>query len=80
MKIILKYRNRSRILTIREVCRERPYKPTSRFSFSEACKEAIVKYILNLDTSKTCQDTNVPIGAIKENTDIFAEFLGSSKL
>ena len=33
---------------------------TSPLSFSEVCKEEILKDTLNLDTSKTCQDTDVP--------------------
>ena len=41
----------------------------------ELCKEEILGDILNLDTFKTCQDTDVPIRVIKENADIFAEFL-----
>ena len=51
---------------------------TSPFLFSEVCKEEILKDILNLDTSKTCQDTDVHTRVIKENADIFAEFLHSS--
>ena len=50
---------------------------SSPFSFSETCKE-ILKYIRNLGTSKTYQDTDVPKRVIKENADIFAEFLHSS--
>ena len=73
----IRYRNRSSILTIEEICKERF---TSPFSFSEACKEEILNYILNVDTSKTCQDTDVPTRAIKENADIFADFLRLRKL
>ena len=34
--------------------------------------------MLNLDVSKTCQDTDIPSKIIKENADIFATFLHSS--
>ena len=51
---------------------------SSPFSFSETCKEEILKYIRNLGTSKTYQDTDVPKRVIKENAYIFAEFLHSS--
>ena len=71
IKIILKYRNYLSILTIGEVCKERS---ASRFSFSNVCKEEILKDILNLDTSKICQDNDVPTRVITENADVFAEF------
>ena len=51
IKFILKYRNHSNILTIGEVCKERS---TSPFPFSEICKEKLLRDILNLDASKTC--------------------------
>ena len=31
-----------------------------------------------MDTSKACQDTDVPTKILKENTDIFADFLHTS--
>ena len=34
--------------------------------------------MLNLDVSKTCQDTDIPSKIINENADIFATFLRSS--
>ena len=72
IRITLKYRNNPRILTIGEVCKERSASP---FSVSEVCKEEIVKYILNLDTSKTYAEI---VTFQQGNTDIFAEFLHSS--
>ena len=54
IKIILKYTNHLSILTIREVCKERFASP---FSFSEVCKEEILKHILNLDTSMQRRNT-----------------------
>ena len=61
--------------TLEKVCKENSASP---FSFSELYKEEIRRGILNLDTFKTCQDTDVPTRVIKENADIFAEFLHSS--
>ena len=63
------------MLTIGEVYKERSPNP---FSFSEVCKEEILSDILNLDKSKTCQDTEVSARVIKENADTFVEFLHSS--
>ena len=63
------------ILAIGEVCKE---KSDSPFLFTGIDKEEILKVILNLDTSKACQDTDVPTKILKENTDIFAGFLHKS--
>ena len=71
IKTILKYRNHPSMLPIEEPCQERS---TSPFSFSEVFKEEVLRYILNLDTSKTCEDTDVPTRFVKEKTYIFAEF------
>ena len=39
-------------------------------------KNEILKEILNLDASKTCQDSDIPSSRIiKENPDIFTDFL-----
>ena len=35
----------------------------------------ILNEIVNLDASKSCQDTDVPTKIIKENADIFADFI-----
>ena len=70
--IILKYRNHPSIFTIGEV---RKGRFTGPFSFPEVCKEEILKYILNFDTSNPYQDTDVPTRDVKKNSDIFAEFL-----
>ena len=50
----------------------------SHFVFSGIGKEKILQEILNLDTSKACQDTDVPTKILKENADIFADFLHTS--
>ena len=38
-------------------------------------KREILYEIVNLDASKPCQDTDVPTKIIKENGDIFADFI-----
>ena len=37
-------------------------------------KNEILKEILNLDTSKASQDSDIPWSDIKENADIFTDF------
>ena len=75
IKLILKYRDHPNILAIGEVCKE---KYDSLFLFTGIDKEEILKEILNLDASKACQDTDVPTKILKENADIFADFLHAS--
>ena len=37
--------------------------------------DKIKKTILKLDVKKACQDTNIPTKIIRENCDIFADFI-----
>ena len=55
-----------------EVCNR---KQCSLFSFSHVDKKQILKEILNLDSTKTSQDTDIPTKSIKDNADIFSDFL-----
>ena len=71
LKVILKYRNHPSILTIGEVCKNKSNKQPS-FSFSQASRDKILKEILSLDTTKACQDTDIPTKILKENADIFS--------
>ena len=75
IKLILKYRDHPTILPARELCKE---KSESSFLFTGIDKGEILKEILNLDASKACQDTDVPTKILKENADIFADFLHAS--
>ena len=75
IKLILKYRDHPSILTIGEVCKE---KSDSPFLFTGIDKEEILKEILNLDASKACQDTDIPTKILKENADVFVDFLHTS--
>ena len=78
IKLIVKYRKHPSILTIGEVCKERKKKHAA-FSFSKVAKEEIFREILNLDVSTACQDTDIPSKTIKENADIFASILHSTR-
>ena len=71
IKLILKYRDHPSILAIGEVCKQ---KSDSPFLFTGIDKEEILKKILNLDTSKAWQDTDVSTKTLQENADIFADF------
>ena len=72
LKCVIKYRNHPSILTIGEVCNKRPRLP---FSFSKINREQILEEILTFETSKACQDTEIPTKIIKENANIFADIL-----
>ena len=63
MKIILKFRNHPIIFTAKKDAQ-------FIFHFQKYTKQK-TKYILNLDISKTSQDTDVYTRVIKENEDIF---------
>ena len=75
IKLILKYRDHPSILTIGEVCKE---KSDSPFLFTGIDKEEVLKEIQNLDASKACQDIDVSTKILKENANIFADFLHAS--
>ena len=45
------------------------------FKFNSVSKAEIEKEILNLDSSKACQDSDIPIKVIKSNSDIFTDAL-----
>ena len=72
LKCVVKYRKHLSILAIGEVCNKHPILP---FSFSKINREEILVKILKLETSKACQDTEIPTKIIKENEDIFADIL-----
>ena len=47
------------------------------FKFNSISKAEIEKEILNLDSSKACQDSDIPTKVIKSNSDIFTDALYS---
>ena len=72
IKCIVKYRNYPSILKIGKVCNR---KQCSLFSFLHVDKEQILKEILSLDFTKASQGTDIPTKIIKDNADIFSDFL-----
>ena len=69
-KAILKYS----ILNVGQLCRNKSNKQPL-FSFSQTTRDEILKEILSLDTTKACQDTDIPKKILKENVDISSDFL-----
>ena len=74
LKVILKYRNHPNILAIREVCKNKSNKQPL-FSFLQATRDEILNETLSLDTTKAFEDTAIPAKVLKENADIFSNFL-----
>ena len=73
LRAILKYKDHPRILTIQNNCKNR-----IKFAFQEMDLESIEKGIDNLKINKESQSSDIPTKIIKENVDIFAEFLWKS--
>ena len=70
LKSILKYQDHPSTKAI-----EKTAKPNSLFKFSNVEKSEILHEIVNLDSSKSCQDTDASTKIIKENADIFGDFI-----
>ena len=70
LKFILKHKDHPSIKIIEKIS-----KPSSLFKFSNVEKRETLTDIVNLDASKSCQDTDVPTKIIKENAHIFADFI-----
>ena len=70
LKSILKYKDHPSIKAIEKIS-----KLNSLFKFSNMAKTEILNEIVNLDASKSCQDRDVPTKIIKENADIFPDFI-----
>ena len=68
-RAILKYKNHPSIIAINEKSKN------AKFSFHEVNNEKIAKEIRSLNKNKASQKSDIPIRIIKENADIFAEFL-----
>ena len=66
---IVKYRNHPSVVAIQQKVNSTP------FSFQFIEKEEFEKEIKNLNPSKASQETDVPTKIMKQNYDIFAEFL-----
>ena len=70
MKGILEYKNHPSIIAI-----QNNFKNQVKFAFEEMDLASIEKEIHNLKINKTSQSSDIPTKIIKENFDIFAEFL-----
>ena len=70
LESILKYKGHPSIKAIEKIS-----KLNSLFKFSNVEKGEILNEIVNLDASTFCQGTDVPTKIIKENADIFPDFI-----
>ena len=73
LKAIVRYRNHPSIVAIRKFCNSK-----SHFSFKNVQKEEILKELNNLNINKATQNTDIPTNIIKENFDIFGDFIFSN--
>ena len=73
LKAILKYKDHPSIKVIERVQRSKDL-----FNFSNVEKKEIFQEIVCLDACKAFQDTDVPTKIIKENADIFTDFIHPS--
>ena len=72
IQMIDKYKDHPSIVAIRN-----KFKGELSFSFKTIEREELYKEILNLDTTKACQEADIPTKVIKLNADLFADFLSS---
>ena len=70
---MLKYRNHPSIIAIQNKCKDK-----GNFNFIEVDQKQIEKEILKLDVNKASQSSDIPIKVLKENSDIFSNFLCNS--
>ena len=70
IKAIVKYRADPNIIAIKDDCTSK-----SNFNFSFVEKVDILKKIKMLQSNKATQNTDIPTKLIKNNADIFAEFI-----
>lgn len=70
---VLKYKDHPSVLSIQS-----KYKNSKAFTFSEVSVKETVKEIRSLKANKASQNSNISPTIIKENNDIFADFLRSS--
>ena len=66
----VKYRNHPSIVAIKTFCNSK-----SHFSFKNLQKEEIFKELNNLNINKATQNTDIPTKIIKENSEIFGDFI-----
>ena len=73
LKAVLKYRKHPSIVAIRNKCKNKV-----SFSFVGFDKKEIEKEILKLDANKASQDSDILIKLLKENVNIFSDFVSTS--
>ena len=73
LKANLIYRNHPSIIAIRNKCKDK-----DSFNFIEVDHKQIEKEILKLDVKKASQSSDIPVKVLKENTNIFSNFLCNS--
>ena len=65
----MKYKNHPSIVAIRNA------NNNSHFHFNEVSVEEVYKKIRKLIPRKSAQSTDIPIRVLKENADIFADYI-----
>ena len=73
LKAIVRYRNHPSIVAIKKFCNSK-----SHFSFKNVQKEEILKELNNLNINKVTENFHIPTKIIKENFDIFGDFIFSN--
>ena len=68
-----KYKKHPRIIAIKNFCHE-----NKSFNFETIKRDDVLKKIKSLDISKTSQNGDVPIKIIKENVELFTNFIHSA--
>ena len=69
LQVILKYKNHPSIVAIRNA------NNNSHFHFNEVSVEEVYKELRKLGPRKSAQSTDIPIRVLKENADIFADYI-----
>ena len=68
-RVILKYANHPSLIAIKDLSN------TSMFSFSNASVADLKKEIRKLAPRKATQNTNIPVRILKQNSDIFGNYI-----
>ena len=68
-----KYKNHPSIIAIKNFYRE-----NKSFNFKTIKQDDVLKNIKSLDISKTSQNGDVPMKIIKENAELFTDFINSA--
>ena len=73
LKAIVRYRNYPSIVAIKKFCNSK-----SHFSFKNVERDEILKEPNKLNINKATQNTDIKTKIIKENSDIFGDFIFSN--